>query len=220
MAKRARPKAGRADRNPLRPDRQPTKLPPSRTPPVVAMPKAPPPAPALDTAAVGLFQQGMEALQKHGYQRAAERFRALLEKFPEERALSERSRVYLDLCERELNRKPASPKTTEERLTAATAALNSGHDAQAERLVRSVLTSEARHDLALYLMAAIEARRGGADAALDYLTQAVTVSPEVRAQARHDVDFEVLRGSEVFQALIDPPSTPFAPRRGRRNSRS
>ena len=36
--------------------------------------------------------------------------------------------VYLALCERELARRPVEPRTTEERLTAATAALNNGDD--------------------------------------------------------------------------------------------
>jgi uncharacterized protein HemY len=124
--------------------------------------------------------------------------------------------VYLELCERALNRQPANPRTLEERLTAATAALNNGDDSRAERLVRTVLAEDTRQDLALYLMAAIEARRGRAEAALSHLSHAMAVSPEVRAQARHDADFESLRESEAFQSLLDPPSSVSSARRTRR----
>ena len=47
--------------------------------------------------------------------------------------------------------------------------------------------------MALYLLAAVEARRGATDAALSYLGQTIEISPEARAQARYDADFEPLR---------------------------
>jgi tetratricopeptide (TPR) repeat protein len=155
-------------------------------------------------------------MQRHDYRAASTSFQSLIERFPAERTLLERSRVYLGLCQRELSRQPAAPKTLEERLTAATAALNNDDDAAAESLAKSVLASDDHHDLALYLMAAIEARRGDADAALAFLTRAIEASPEVRAQAKHDADFELLRGSEAFKALIDPPANSALQRRGRR----
>jgi len=183
----------------------------------VNVPKAPPPPPPGPSPdALVLYQQGMEALQRHAYEQSAQRFQTLLTQFPGERALLDRTRVYLELCQRELDRRPSDPRTVEERLTAATAALNNGNDAQAEQLVQSVLAADGSQDLALYLMAAIEARRGGTDAALSYLGQAIAISPEVRAQARHDADFEVLRNDDAFHALIDPPFAPGAGRRPRR----
>jgi tetratricopeptide (TPR) repeat protein len=156
----------------------------------------------------------MQALQRHAYRDGAERFRTLLERYPLERALLDRSRVYLELCERELRRQPAAPNTIEEQLTAATAALNNGDDDGAERLARVVLADDPRQDLALYLLAVIEARRGSADSALSYLERAVEISPEAGAQARFDGDFESLRETETFRRLTDPPansghSTPY-----------
>jgi tetratricopeptide (TPR) repeat protein len=165
-----------------------------------------------------LFEQAVDAFHRKQYASAVDHLRGLLDRFPAERALLDRTRTYLQLAERELNRQPAAPRTIEERLTAATAALNNDQDADAESLVRAVLADQSRHELALYLMAAIEARRGEKDAALSLLGRAIAVSPEVRAQARHDGDFETLRDLEAFQALVDPPSASsgyrkIAPRR-------
>ena len=148
-----------------------------------------------------LLEQGMVALQRHDYARAAATFRQLLQDFRGEGALADRARVYLGLCERELASRPAAPRNAEERLTAATAALNNDDDREAERLVRFVLAEDPEHDLALYLLATVEARRGAVDAALQYLSQAVAVSPEAGAQARHDPDFRVLQGTELFEEL-------------------
>ena len=169
--------------------------------------------------ALELFRKGMEALQRHAYKPAGETFKSLIERFPAEGALIERTRLYLDLCVRELKRRPPEPRTIEERLAVATAALNSWDDVLAERLARSVLAEDARQELALYLMAAIEARRGEADAAVAFLARAVEVSPEVRAQARHDSDFEILRHVDGYRALIDPPSGASSGTRERRRFR-
>lgn len=216
MAKRPRPKTGRSDRKTRRsaPPQRPASV---RTASVPAASPAPPlrrPPEAPDAQALGVFQHALEALHRRQYAEAADQFRTLLERFPGERALLDRSRVYLDLAERELNRQDVAPRTIEERVTAATAALNNDQDADAERLVRSVLADDPRHDLALYLMAALEARRGDHDAAISFLGRAINVSPEVRAQARLDSDFDALRRLENFQALIDVPPQPA--RRGKR----
>jgi thioredoxin-like negative regulator of GroEL len=173
-----------------------------------------PPGPAPE--AITLFQQAAGFVQRHAYDEAAKALRTLLERHPGERAILDRARVFLELCERELQRKPVGPKTVEERITAATAALNNGDEASAERLLKGVLSEHPRHDLALYLMAVVHARRGAADAAMAALSQAVSVSPEVRAQAKYDADFEILRGMDSFQILTDPPQAAGAPRKPKR----
>ncbi len=155
--------------------------------------------------AIRQLEEGILALQRHEYQLAAQVFSQLLESFPRERALADRARVYLGLCAREqANRQAVALASAEERLTAATAALNNEQDDEAERLARSVLAENPEHDLALYLLAAVEARRGRVDAALQYLSQAVAISPEASVQARHDPDFAVLRGTDRFEDLTEP----------------
>jgi Tfp pilus assembly protein PilF len=166
---------------------------------------APPPdLPAAE--AVSVFQAAMEALQRHEYQSAADSFRTLIDDFPAERALLDRARVYVELCERELRRRPVQPKTAEERLTLATAALNDGDEARAESFVTAVLSEYPEQDLALYLSAAIHARRGRHEEALAQLRQAIAVSPDVAAQATLDSDFDALHESEAFQALTEASS--------------
>jgi tetratricopeptide (TPR) repeat protein len=178
---------------------------------------APPPPPAPPAEAVALFQRGMEAMQRHDYTDAARAFQGVLMGFAGERALTERARVYLALCEREGNHRPPSPRTLEERLTAATAALNNDADAEAEELARSVLGDDPRHDLALYLLAAVHARRGDNDEALSLLGKVVALTPEASAQARADADFDSLHDIEAFWTLTEPPAAPAAgPRKGRR----
>jgi tetratricopeptide (TPR) repeat protein len=191
------------------------KQPESRPP----LPTSPPPSASLPASeAVSLFQRGMEAMQRHAYVEASRAFQAVLMAFPGERALAERATVYLALCDRELHKRPAAPQTLEERLTAATAALNNDDDAGAEELARSVLGDDPRHDLALYLLAAIHARRGAHDEALSLLGKVLAITPEASAQARADADFGNLHDLDAFRVLTEPPAV--APADTRRTGRT
>jgi tetratricopeptide (TPR) repeat protein len=218
MGKRARPKSSRTAQKTRRPVTAVTRTarPGPAKPPAKSYPPLPPvAAPAAE--GVARFEQAMAALHRHDFRNASQFFTDILSSFPAERALLDRARVYLDLCRREMARRPAEPRTIEERLTAATAALNNGNEALAESLARGVLADDPRHDLALYLLASVEARRGGIDQALSYLGQAIAISPEARAQARHEPDFESLRNLDAFRELTEiPPATPSGTRRPRR----
>lgn len=154
-----------------------------------------------------LFEEAMTALQEHRYGPAAEGFRALIDDFPTERAFLDRSRAYLELCERELSAHAVQFASNEERLTAATAALNNGEEDEAEKLILSALEAGPASDMALYLLAALEARRGHLDVAMGRLGEAVALSPEAGVQARQDPDFEDLYDSEAFKALTNPKSS-------------
>lgn len=174
-----------------------------------------PGTPGPSPEALSLFQRGMESLQRHSYAEAATAFQAIVMGFAGERALLDRARLYLDLCQREINKRPAAPRTIEERLTAATAALNNSDDELAEELTRSVLGDDPKHDLALYLLAAVLARRGNIADALDFLGKAIALSPEASAHARADDDFTVLHDEEAFWQITEPPIHSAGSRRRR-----
>lgn len=185
MAKRARTGKKKADAPPPPPNRGATAVP---NPPAEA---------------VTLFETGLKAVQRHEYERGAQVLNELITNFEDERALLDRARVYLDLCQRELAQR--TPRTIEERMTAATAALNDDDEHGAEQLALEILAEQPKHDLALYLLAAIACRRGQQDRALDYLRQAIDLSPEAAAQARLDDDFEPLFELDAFVELTDVP---------------
>ena len=187
----------------------------TRAEPRAGRPQPPAPHAGPPGEAIALFQRGMEALQRHAYNDASMAFNAVLMGFPAERGLLDRARVYLDLCARESSKRPANPRTIEERLTAATAALNNGDEMAAEELARSVLGDDPKHDLALYLLAAAYARRGATVEALEFLGKAIALSPEASAQARTDDDFTSLHDQDAFWTLTEPPIVSAGSRRRR-----
>jgi tetratricopeptide (TPR) repeat protein len=173
--------------------------------------QAPPPpmqvmnAPSAD--AISAFEKGMAALQRHDYKAASTTFQMILDQFPSEGFLTDRARVYIELAARELRKRPAGSGDVEERVTAATLALNNHNDDEAERLATGVLKEDASQDLAAYLLAVVAARRNNIDGALGHLRTAIAINPECRLQARQDEEFDPLMDSDEFHALIEAPTS-------------
>jgi tetratricopeptide (TPR) repeat protein len=162
----------------------------------------------------------VEALQRRAFEAAASIFRDILGRYPEEREVDERARLYLKVCEREMVSTPPAPQTAEERLLSATVALNSGDYDGALAILRHVQADEAENDLAEYMLAVIAAARGDETRTLDHLKRAIELNPENRALARQDGDFEALRANDAFRVLVEPvPSSSMARRRRPRLAR-
>ena len=150
-----------------------------------------------------MYENGVRALQRHDYQGAATQFRTIIERYPEERELQERSHLYLRVCERETARQPPTPQTPQERVYAATVALNAGDTATALDHLRRALGDAPDSDHAHYIMSVALASKGDAAQALEHLRQAISLNPENRALARQDPDLEAVRNLDGFRDLLD-----------------
>ena len=179
---------------------------------------APPPAPRKPGyyEALAMYKNGVRALQRHDYPGAAIQFRTIMERYPEERELQERSHLYLRVCERETARRPATPQTPQERVYAATVALNAGDTSAALDHLTRALSDSPESDHAHYIMSVALASKGDSPKAIDHLRRAITLNPENRALARQDPDLEPLRAADEFRDLTDAPA---GPGRGRARKR-
>ncbi len=180
----------------------PAPVPQRQPPPPVEAPQAPSRKPAYYEA-IALYEGGVRALQKHDFQHAAVQFKAVLDRYPEERELHERARLYLRVCERETARRPAGPQTPEERVYAATMALNAGDHAGALDHLRRALDEAPESDHAHYIMAVTLTLRSQPAEALAHLRRAVALNPENRALALQDPDLELLRVDDAFDEAVD-----------------
>lgn len=178
---------------------------PAGTSPHTGRPPAPAP-PAKKPGyyeAISLYESGVRALQKHEFAIAADHFRAVLQRYPDERELVERARLYLRVCERETARRPAGPQTPEERIYAATVALNAGDASVALAHLRQALADKPDSDHGHYIMAVALSENGNRDDALDHLRKAIALNPDNRSLARQDPDLSSLRELAEFRELLD-----------------
>ena len=198
--------------------RRPTQKPPKRTtePAAAARPAGPSAVAASKPAdgsrrstyvdAVALYERGLEALQRHAYQQAAQLLESVLKQYPEERDLHERVRLYLNICRRHATQQEAAPQTIDERLYAATLSINGGHYDQAIAHLRLVRDEDPDNDHAIYMLAVAHAQRDEHAEAVAHLERAIALNPENRALARTDPDLEPLRDDDAFRAALEAPA--------------
>jgi tetratricopeptide (TPR) repeat protein len=158
--------------------------------------------------AVALYERGLEALQRHDYQAAVDQLNAVLRLYPEEKELHERVRLYLNICQRHVQPHEAAPVTVEERLYAATLAINGGRYDEALMHLRLVRDEDPDNDHALYMLAVAHAQRQEPAEAIAHLERAVSLNPENRAIARTDPDLDPLRQDEAFRTALDARAAP------------
>lgn len=156
--------------------------------------------------AVALYERGLDALQRHAYQQAANLLESVLRLYPDERELHERVRLYLNICQRQAAQREAAPQTVDERLYAATLSINGGHYDQAIAHLRLVRDEDPDNDHAIYMLAVAHAQRDEHAEAVAHLERAIALNPENRALARHDPDLEPLRDDDAFRAALEAPA--------------
>ena len=140
----------------------------------------------------------------------------MLDRYPDERELHERVRLYLRVCERAAAPLASPPQSVSERVYAATLALNSGQYDSALSHLLPVVDQNPDHDHAHYMLAVACALRGDGESALRHLRRAIDLNAENRALARNDPDFEGMRHHEGFRQALEVVATPSRRRsRGR-----
>jgi tetratricopeptide (TPR) repeat protein len=147
------------------------------------------------------YDRGVAALQKKKLDEAERNFLDLIQKYPEERELVDRARVYLAVVERQ--KRDARPVSTEPEDLYYVAVLekNRGNVAEAiEHLKRAAKKNgQGRVD---FLLACCYAQNGQIDTALEHLRKAIEEDKSNRVLARHDRDFDPVRETPGFLELL------------------
>jgi tetratricopeptide (TPR) repeat protein len=147
------------------------------------------------------FDRGVSALQKKKFDDAERNFLDLILKYPDEKELVDRSRVYLTVCERQ--RRDQNPALTEPEdfYYAAVVEKNRGNVSEAiEHLKRAAKKNGGgRVD---FMLACCYAQTGDSAVSLAHLKKAIEEDQQHRILARHDRDFDPLRESPEFQELL------------------
>jgi Tfp pilus assembly protein PilF len=168
----------------------------------VAAPPPPPRRPAFYEA-LAVYETGVRALQRHDFEAAADSLRDVIQRYPGERELVERAKLYLQVCERETARRPSGPQTPSECVYAATVALNAGDVEGALGHLNRALERAPDSDHAHYIMAVALVDKGDTPLALEHLRQAVSLNPENRSVALQDPDLRVLHELESFHQALE-----------------
>lgn len=147
------------------------------------------------------YDRGVAALQRRKLEDAEKHFADLIQKYPEEKELVDRARVYLAVCERQRLAARSTLSEPEDFYYAAVLEKNRGNVEEAiEHLKRAARKNGGgKVD---FLLACCYAQRGEPGSALEYLRRAIGEDQRNRILARHDRDFDPVRDSPEFQELL------------------
>lgn len=171
---------------------------------------APPPAPAAkpvrkpavlgDDAALDAYTQGLTALQKKDYAKAAERFAAALEGSdrPEVR---DRARQLLAASRQKAEEAAGKTGEADDPYLLAVYEKNRGRHKEALELSRKGGRDQ-KDDRYAYLAASIHAIENRIEEAAQALAKAVELNPRNRIHAFHDPDFSELRKNRDYRPLF------------------
>ena len=201
MAKKRRPETRASSKAPARPKRAaaPKATRPKRAAAPVTRLRA-------DYArAVRLYEKGLRALQRKQFTPAAAAFREVMKQFPSEQELRERASLYLKICARESGPKKKLPRTLNEKILAATVALNQRDLAEAIALLEKASSSHQSDDRLHYMLALAHALRQDETTAADHLGKAITLNPDNRIHAAEEPDFDAIRQTPAFINALNTP---------------
>jgi tetratricopeptide (TPR) repeat protein len=174
-------------------------------------------SPDAHTEAVRTYERGVEALQQREYSRASQLLKRVLEQYPDEKELHERVRLYLNVCHRQAAPPDPTPKTPEERVYAATLAINAGAYDTGLSQLQLALEADPTNDHIHYMLGVVSALRRDFASALAHLQRAIELNPENRFLALQDADLDGLReAAPTFRTIV---ASAFSARRDRRDSR-
>jgi tetratricopeptide (TPR) repeat protein len=147
------------------------------------------------------FDRGFTALQKKKIDEAERNFLDLIQKYPDEKELVDRSRVYLAVCERQKNAAHPALVEPEDFYYAALLEKNRGNVPEAIEHAKRAIRKNGGGKVD-FLLACCYAQTGEVDTALEHLRRAIEEDKRHRILARHDRDFDPVRETPGFQELL------------------
>ncbi|MBI3939247.1 MAG: tetratricopeptide repeat protein [Acidobacteria bacterium] len=155
-----------------------------------------------------LYERGIKALYSKNYQQGMDAFSKLIESYPEEIELADRARNFVKICQSQgAVRRVQQPKSAEEMFDLGVIEHNTGNFERAIQYFENAIGLAPKGDYLHYALAASYSQGGDMEHAVRSLQRAIQFNPENRFLARNDPDFEAIRSSREFAAVVDLPKT-------------
>lgn len=148
-------------------------------------------------------------IQKRDWSKAKDAFRAYIDSYKDERDVAEmvdRARVHMAACEDKLAPAAVEPKNADEWMLQGVAASNLGQTDEALAAYSKAGAMGAPKDKVEYARAAVLSMAERHEEALEALKQAIELNRDNRVFSLSDPDFERLRETAGYVALVDPPT--------------
>jgi len=153
--------------------------------------------------ALTAYGEAMKEFRKGKFAKASELLRAFIEKYPSERELVDRGRIYLEISsEQEKEKKEAVQlKTFDDYYQYSIYKINKGDYEEALKLLEKALKMNPEEGKTYYLMAQALCLMGQTEASLENLKKAIQLDKFFRILAQNEVDFQPLWEDKKFKLI-------------------
>jgi tetratricopeptide (TPR) repeat protein len=148
------------------------------------------------------YQAAVQLLQQGKCEKALAAFEKLLPTAPPE--ILERCKMYINTCQRQLEKPKLAFLTPEEHYDYAISQLNTGYYEEAREQFNDILAGNPGADYAFYGLALLDSMTGHTRNCLENLARAIELNPRNRLQARADNDFQSMVDDPRFTELLYP----------------
>ncbi len=152
--------------------------------------------------ALAAFGQAMKEFHKGDMEKSVASLKGVIEKFPSERELVDRARIYLTLAQKRPRRDAVSLKTFEDHFQYAVYKINQGDPAAALKILEKALEFKTEEGKVYYLMADAAVLAKDLEPALEHLRKAVQKDKVFSILAQNEPDFEPLWEDKRFKVLV------------------
>jgi tetratricopeptide (TPR) repeat protein len=151
--------------------------------------------------ALAAYGQAVKDFHKGDYDKAAESLGTFIDKYPAERELVDRARVYLAISKKRPKKETVTLKTFNDYYQYGVYKINMGEPENALKILEKALEFKEDEGRIFYLMAAAYSRLGQTDACLEHLKKAIQKDKFFSTLAQNESDFEPLWEDKKFKLI-------------------
>jgi len=151
--------------------------------------------------ALAAYGQAMKEFHKGDLEKAAVLLRAFLEKYPEERELVDRARLYFAISQKRPKKEILHLKNFEDHYYYGVYKMNAGDREGALKILEKALDFKTEEARIHYLIADVHCQMGKTDECLDFLKKAIQKDSLFAILAQNESDFQPLWEDKRFKVL-------------------
>jgi tetratricopeptide (TPR) repeat protein len=148
------------------------------------------------------YQAALQLMQQSKFEKALVALEKLLPTAPAD--ASERCRMYIKACQRQLASRTLAFDSLEEQYDYAVSLLNTDYFEEAREQFLAILEADSTAGYAHYGLAVLDAITGQVEECLERLAYAIAADNRYRLQARTDADFQSMNDDPRFTELLYP----------------
>jgi tetratricopeptide (TPR) repeat protein len=147
------------------------------------------------------YGQAVKAFRRGDCKKAIEYFIAFIEKYPKEKELVDRARIYMKICDDRSKKDTIALKDFDDYYEMGVYRMNQGAYEEALKLFNKALEKDSGEGKIIYLIGKTHYLLGDKNKFLDYLKSAIQVDKSFKIFAQNDMDLEGLKDDKKFKLI-------------------